>query len=97
MKQIRLIREDFDVLVRSEGSTSRMFRDQYENGEDCPIARSLIRRGFTGVLVTPTLVIYTNKQGETQSQIIKGRFTDVRKASQAILDGKSYGVIKVTS
>ncbi len=84
IKQITLIESDFDTL----DYTSTAFRDQYEDPEDCPIARSLKRRGIKYFSLGNTYLRIEGVRGT-----MKGGFEYVAIAAQKIKNGARSAVI----
>lgn len=67
LKQIDLIASDFDVILKPDYSIYQaeygLFKIQYKNNSNCPIARALKRKGFKKVEVFSTRL---TADGETR-------------------------------
>ena len=86
-KQIKLIKKDYDD-VKSEQITEL----QYENPEDCPIAKALKRR-FPNVEIFVSVGDATID--DTDFDIHEAYYEKVEQARKKLAAGAKYAIIKV--
>lgn len=92
MKLLKLLPEDFNLLIpMDEPDTKRvrLFYEQYVDPTDCPIYRALKREGHNVLFVSPDYAVIDKLEYKL---IIEFEATpeDLRIASDLILKGQGY-------
>ena len=91
MKQLRLIKEDFDTL----DVDSIDFDLQYSRIFDCPVARAYKRIYGVRVWVEQDAIYLLTNSRFVPSLRIKGDVDEIKRVAKSLASGAKYGIIKV--